>query len=121
MTMGLIRHGTPRAGFRGLPSEDNVPGKEEPNIAEMAYPDPTWETAPSPRTYEKRSKTPTGEAIAIKIRDMRLRRTLTGSTKMPRLCRKTNPKTLGVEEETDFEEELKAYKEGAFSAPAWGA
>ena len=33
MTMGLMRHGTPRAGFKGWPSEDNVPGKEEAHIA----------------------------------------------------------------------------------------
>ena len=38
---------------------------------------------------------------------------------MPRLNRKTNPKALGAEEETDSEEEFKAYKEGALSAPSW--
>ena len=37
---------------------------------------------------------------------------------MPRLNRKTNPKAIEAEEEGDFEEELKAYKEGAFSAPS---
>ena len=119
MTMELMRHGTPRAGFKGWPSEDNVPGTEEQNIAQIAYPDPNFETTLPPRTYENRGKTPTGEAIAMKSRDIRLRTALTGSTKMPRLGKKTNPKALGAEEEANFEEELKAYEEGAFSAPGW--
>ena len=85
----------------------------------MAYPDPYWQNTPPPRTYERRGKTPTGEAIALKIRDIRLRKALTGSTKMPRICKKTNPKALGAEEEADSEEELNACKEGIFSAPGW--
>ena len=40
---------------------------------------------------------------------MRLRRALTGSTHMPRLTRKTNPKAADAVEEADFEEELNAY------------
>ena len=43
MTMGLIRHGTPRAGFKGWQTEENVPGWEEPQIAKMACPDPNSE------------------------------------------------------------------------------
>ena len=35
---------------------------------------------------------------------------------MPRISHKTNPKAISAAEEADFEEELKAYKEGTFSA-----
>ena len=58
MTIGLIRHGTPRAGFKGWPSEELVPGKEEAHIAAMAYPDPDWEKTPSLRKYENIAKHP---------------------------------------------------------------
>ena len=51
MAMNLIRHGTPRAGFKDWPSYDNKPGKEEPSIARIAYQDPTWIQEPPPRTY----------------------------------------------------------------------
>ena len=97
----------------------HVPGREEPYIASTAYPDPNWEKKPPPRTYENSRKTPTGEAIATKVRDIGPRRAFTGSTKMPRLTQKTNPKASGAEEEADCEEELKAYKKGTFSAPGW--
>ena len=84
----------------------------------MAYPDP--DRAP-PRQHSNKAhkvinKTPTGEAIAIKIRDMRLRRALTGSTAMPRLTRKTHPKSVDVAEEADVEEEIAAYEQGDSSA-----
>ena len=84
MTMNLIKHGTPRAGFKDWPLYDNKPGKEEPDIARCAIPDPDWEKEPPPKTYNT-SKAQTGEKIATKIRDLRLRRNLTGSTANPRL------------------------------------
>ena len=49
MTMNLIRHGTPRAGFKDWPTYDNKPGKEEPEIARCAVPDPDWEKEPPPK------------------------------------------------------------------------
>ena len=57
MTMGLIRHGTPRAGFKGWPIVTHVPGQEETHIANEAYPDPNWVKTPPPRTYETSGKT----------------------------------------------------------------
>ena len=60
MTMNLIRHGTPRAGFKDWPTDDNKPGKEEPDIARCAFPDPYWEEEPPPET-DNTSKTNTGE------------------------------------------------------------
>ena len=103
-TMGTIRHDQPRPGFKGWPKENNVPGKEENTIANIAYPDPEEADTPLPRKYEKKTanKTPTGEAIAIRVRDMRQMK---------------NHKVTDAAEEADFEEELKAYNEGTFSAP----
>ena len=97
-------------------------GREEKAIAHVAYLDPEWVDAPPPRKYEKKAnidKTLTGEAIAIRVKDMRLRRALTESTHMPRLTRNTNPKAIDAAEEADFEEEINAYKRGEFSAPSW--
>ena len=110
MTMNLIKHGTPRAGFKDWPTYNNIPGKEEPEIARCAYPNPDWEKEPPPRTYNT-SKRSTGERIAKKIRDLRLRRNLTGTTINPRLCRKTNVKDVEMKAQVDFEEEIKRYKE----------
>ena len=53
----------------------------------------------------------TGEQIAIKIRDLRLRRNLTGTTAKPRLCRKTNISNVVTSEQVDFENEIRKYKE----------
>ena len=64
MTMNLIKHGTPRAGFKDWPTYDNKPGKEEPDIARCAVPDPDWEKEPPPKTYNT-SKTHTGENNAF--------------------------------------------------------
>ena len=47
---------------------------------------------------------------AEKIRDLRLRRSLTGSTAIPRLRCKTNPKQIQAEQEVDFEEEVAKFK-----------
>ena len=128
MTMKLIRFGTKRAGFSDWPNYENIPGKDEPHIAKIAYQDPCWEDCPPPRTY-KTDKTITGEKIALKIRDMRLRKALTGKTSLPRLNRKTNPKQIEAEQ-VDFEEEVARYKRGiakdiqqlknqAYKAPTW--
>ena len=110
MTMNLIKHGTPRAGFKDWPTYDNKPGKGEPEIARCAFPDPDWEKETPPRAYNT-SKTSTGEKIAIKIRDLRLRKNLTGSTANPRLCKKTNIKNVAASAQVDFEEEIKRYKQ----------
>ena len=56
-------------------------------------------------------KKSTGEKIAIKIRDLRLRRNLTGSTTNPRLCKKTNISNVVSSEQVDFENEIRKYKE----------
>ena len=48
-----------------------------------------------------------------------MRRGLTGSTHNPRLTRKTSAKQISLSEEVDFEEEVEAYRKGAFVAPAW--
>ena len=128
MTMKLIRFGTKRAGFADWPRYDNIPGKKEPHIATIAYQDPCWEDRPPPRTYNTQ-KTLTGEKIAAKIRDLRLRRALTGKTSLPRLTRKTSPKQVEAEQ-VDFEEEVARYKRDiekdiqmlkgqAYKAPAW--
>ena len=108
--MNLIKHGTPRAGFKDWPTYDNKPGKEEPDIAKCAIPDPDWEKEPPPKTYNT-SKTNTGEKIASKIRDLRLRKNLTGTTANPRLCKKTNIKNIATSTQVDFEEEVKKYKQ----------
>ena len=108
MTMKLIRHWTNRAGFKDWPTYDNKPGPDEPHIARCAIPDPEWIKEPPPRTYNK-SKTVTGDNIAEKIRDLRLRRNITGKTSMPRLYQKTHPKQIGGNEEVD--EAVAAYKE----------
>ena len=63
-----------------------------------------------PKTYNT-SKSSTGEKIASKIRDLRLRKNLTGTTINPRLCRKTNIKDVEKKAQVDFEEEIKRYKE----------
>ena len=105
MTMNLIRHGTKRAGFKDWPKYDNKPGPEEPEITRCAQPDPEWVLEPPPRTYNT-SKTSTGERVAIKIRDLVLRRNITGKTSMPRLRQKTHPMQLGASAEVDFEEEV---------------
>ena len=110
MTMNLIRHGTKRAGFRDWPTYDNKPGPEEPEIARCAMPDPEWVQEPPPKTYNT-NKTFTGERIATKIRDLRLRRNLTGKTSMPRLRQKTHPMAVGASEAVDFEEEVAKYKQ----------
>ena len=65
MTMKLIRHGTKRAGLTDWPDYDNVPGKDEPIIANISYQDTRWDTGPPPRTYNT-SKTMTGQKIAEK-------------------------------------------------------
>ena len=109
MTMNLIRHGTKRAGFKDWPTYDNKPGPEEPEIARCAIPDPDWIQEPPPKTYNT-NKTPTGEKIASKIRDLRLRRNLTGTTTMPRLRQKTHPMAIGASKEVDFEQEVARYK-----------
>ena len=82
MTMKLIKHGTRRAGFSDWPTYDNKPGIEEPIIADTAYPHPLWIQEPPPRTYNT-GKTVTGNKVADKIRDLRLRRSLTGKTAIP--------------------------------------
>ena len=74
-------------GFKDWPLYDNKPGAEESDIARCAYPDPDWVKEPPPKTYNT-NKTPTGEKIASKIRDLRLRKNLTGTTSMPRLRQK---------------------------------
>ena len=128
MTMKLIRHGTKRAGFADWPRHDNIPGKKEPHIATIAYQDPRWEDRPPPRTYNTQ-KTITGERIAAKIRDLRLRKALTGKTSLPRLTKKTSPKQLEAEQ-VDFEEEVAKYKKDIakdiqmlktqeYKAPSW--
>ena len=128
MTMKLIRFGTKRAGFADWPRYDNIPGNKEPHIAKIAYQDPCWEDRPPPRTYNTQ-KTLTGEKIAEKIRDLRLRKALTGKTSLPRLTRKTSPKQVEAEQ-VDFEEEVARYKRDIakdiqtlkgqeFKAPAW--
>ena len=128
MTMKLIRFGTRRAGFTDWPTYDNIPGKEEPHIAKIAYQDPCWEDRPPPRTYNTQKST-TGEKIAAKIRDLRLRKALTGKTSLPRLTRKTSPKQVEAEQ-VDFEEEVARYKrdiakdiqllkEQEYKAPSW--
>ena len=109
MTMKLIRHGTRRAGFPDWPNYENKPGAEEPVIAHCAYPDPLWIQGPPPKTYNT-GKTVTGVKVAEKIRDLRLRKTLTGSTARPRLVCKTNPKQVQAAQEVDFEEEIANYK-----------
>ena len=110
MTMNLIKHGTPRAGFKDWPTYNNIPGKDEPEVARCAFPDPDWEKEPPPKTYNT-SKSSTGEKIASKIRDLRLRRNLTGTTTNPRLRSKTNIKEVEKQAQVDFEEEIKKYKE----------
>ena len=128
MTMKLIRFGAKRAGFTDWPRYDNIPGKEEPHIAKIAYQDPCWEDRPPPRTYNTQ-KTTTGEKIAAKIRDLRLRKALTGKTSLPRLTRKTSPKQVEAEQ-VDFEEEVARYKNDIakdiqilkkqeYKAPSW--
>ena len=120
MTMSLIRHGTHRAGFKGWLTENNVPGQEEPSIADDTHPDPTWEKTHHRSHMRRVERHQQKKAIAVKMRDPRLRKALTGSTsKMPRITQKTKPKAITAAEEADFEEELKAYKEGIFSAPGW--
>ena len=42
MTMNLIKHGTSRAGFKYWPTYNNIPGKDKPQIAKCAFPDPEW-------------------------------------------------------------------------------
>ena len=101
MTLNLIKHGANRAGFKDWPTYDNKPGPEEPEIARCALPDPDWIQESPPKTYN--TKTPTGEKIASKIRDLRLRRTLTGTTSMPRLRQKAHPIAIGASKEVDFE------------------
>ena len=110
MTMNLIRHGTNRAGFKDWPTYNNVPGSEEPYIARCAHPDPEWIKEPPPRTYNT-SKTITGENIAKKIRDLRLRRNIIGTTSMPRLRQETHPMRIRVSEEIDFEVAVAEYKQ----------
>ena len=128
MTMKLIKHGTKRAGFSDWPEYDNIPGKEEPHIANIAYQDNAWDNGPPPRVYNT-GKTVTGAKIADKIRDLRLRRNLTGKTKLPRLICKTSPKQVEAEQ-VDFEEEVARYKrdiakdiqdlkQQAYREPAW--
>ena len=71
----------------------------------------------------------TGQKIAEKIRDLRLRKSLTGKTSLPRLHRKTNPKQIEAEQ-VDFEEEAARYKsdiakdiqqlkQQSYKEPAW--
>ena len=110
MTMNLIRHGTKRAGFKDWPTYDNKPGNEEPEIARCAVPDTEWIKEPPAQTYNT-SKTITGENIANKIRDLRLRRNITGTTSMPRLRQKTHPMQIRVSEDIDFEEAVAEYKQ----------
>ena len=110
MTMNLIKHGTPRAGFKDWPTYNNKTGKEEPEIARCAYPDPDWEKETPPKT-DNTSKSITGEKIANKIRDLRLRRSLTGTTANPRLSKKTSAKAIEEQAQVDFEDEIRKYKE----------
>ena len=110
MTMNLIRHGTKRAGFKDWPTYDNKPGKEEPEIARYAIPDPALVEEPPSRT-DNTGKTVAGAKIAEKIRDLRLRRNITGSTAIPRLRHKTHPMQIGAAQEVDFEEEVAKYKQ----------
>ena len=128
MTLKLIRFGTKRAGFADWPRYDNIPGNKEPHIAKIAYQDPCWEDRPPPRTYNTQ-KTVTGEKIAAKIRDLRLRKALTGKTSLPRLTKKTSPKQVEAEQ-VDFEEEVARYKSDIakdiqmlkkqeYKAPSW--
>ena len=128
MTIKLIRHGTKRAGFSDWPEYDNIPGKGEPMIANIAYQDTAWDNGPPPRTYNT-GKTLTGEKVAEKIRDLRIRRNLTGKTSLPRLRCKTSPKQIEAEQ-VDFEEEVARFKrdiakdiqhleQQAYKEPAW--
>ena len=112
-TMGMIRHNKPKPGFSGCPY--NTPGEGEEGVAKVAYPDPQWKAEDK---YKEHKKTPTGEAIANEIRDLRLRMVLTGAAHKPRLAKKTNHKAISASEEVDFEEEIAAYKAGRFKAPA---
>ena len=75
------------------------------------------------------TKTITGEKVAAKIRDLRLRRSLTGKTSLPRLSKKTNPEQIEAEQ-VDFEEEVARFKsdiakdiqqlkQQAYKEPAW--
>ena len=50
------------------------------------------------------------EKIAEKIRDLRFRRSLTGTMDIQRLTRKTNPKDVQHLEEIDFETAVATYK-----------
>ena len=63
--------------------------------------------------------TTTGEAIAAKIRDLRLREAMTGSTHSPRLTKKTSPNAVSETEQVDFETETEACRKGASQAPVW--
>ena len=110
MTMKLAKHGTKRAGFKDWPSYDNKPGEEEPELARCVHQDPECIEEPPPRTYNT-GKTVTGAKIAEKIRDLRLRRNITGSIAMPRLRTKTHPMHVQAVQEVDFEEEVTRYKQ----------
>ena len=78
----------------------------------------------------KKAKKRLREIISLKIRDLRLRKDLTGTTNLPRLMKKTNPKEIEYQDKVDFESEVHAYKEGIqadmeaykakdFVAPGW--
>ena len=82
----------------------------EAHIARCAYQDPDWVEEPPPSRYDK-GKSPAGEKIAEKIRDLRLRRSLTGTMGIQRLTKKTNPKEVQHIEEIDFEAPVAAYKD----------
>ena len=112
--MRMILHDEPRPGFTRWRSDNNVPGKEANAIANMAYPDS--DRAP-PRLCESKAhnvsnKTPTGEQIARKVRDRRLRQRFTGTMHFPRLTKKTNPRDIKYQEKVDFEAAIEAYKQG---------
>ena len=91
--MGKIRHDKPRHGFSGWPSEHNTLGKGGEGVAKVAYPDPQWK-ADNENRHKKYKKTPTGEAIATKMCDLRIRGALAGKTCNPRLIKKTSPMAI---------------------------
>ena len=55
-------------------------------------------------------KTPYWRKIAEKIKDLRLRRSLTGNMGIQNLTKKTNPKGVQHLEEIDFETAIAIYK-----------
>ena len=98
-TRGLS-NGRLRPGLKKWPCDHNYPGNKR--ILEYHYyPDPEW-TKKEPVGGDPRGLTQAGRQVADKVRDLRFRRQLTGSTKRPR------PDTPPVSQ-----------AQGAWSPPEW--